>query len=341
MTRPIRATLFGASLVALAAASQPGTAVQSNGWRLVHDRPLSGKYEDFAFPTEKDGWLASAHGDIVHTSDGGVTWTDQATGLGRLRSIDFLDTKRGFAGTINGVLYRTVDGGASWSDITLSLPRRTQGFCGITHVGDRVHIVGKYTGGAADYFYSPDGGKTWTVQDLKPLAYGLVDVMFLDASIGFIGGQANPTGTVKPGSGPALLLKTTDGGKTWRPVFTHDGGRGFVWKLFPITSKLIYAAMQSQDGTYRVAKTIDGGEHWDVLIAATGRPAVPAVQGVGFIDEHTGWIGGFFAGMYATTDGGKTWTAVPTEDVMINRFEKVGRSLFTAGTRGILRYDAK
>ena len=43
--------------------------------------------------------------------------------------------------------------------------------------------------------------------------------------------------------------------------------------------------------------------------------------------------------MYATTDGGKTWSEVPGPDVMINRFEKVGRSLFTAGTRGILRND--
>jgi photosystem II stability/assembly factor-like uncharacterized protein len=309
---------------------------QPKTWNLVVDRPIIGKYEDFAFPTRTHGWLVSARGDIVHTADGGATWTEQATGKGALRSVDFLDEQRGYAGTVSGVLYGTTDGGATWTDITSTLPRATKGFCGMTHVGDQVHIVGKYTGGAADYFFSPDGGRTWRVTSLLNLAQGLVDVMFLDASTGFIGGMSH---TGPPGAGPATILKTTDGGRTWRTVFTHDGGRGFAWKLWPITTKLIYAALQSQDGIYRVAKTVDGGDTWQVKIAATGRPEGPGVQGIGFLDANTGWIGGFFQGMYATTDGGETWAAVPIPDRTINRFEKLGDSLITAGTRGILRYD--
>ena len=84
--------------------------------------------------------------------------------------------------------------------------------------------------------------------------------------------------------------------RTGVPCSHTTAARGFVWKLFPITPKLIYAALQSQDGSYRVAKTIDGGENWEVLIAARGRPTVPAVQGIGFVDANTGWIGGFFFG---------------------------------------------
>jgi photosystem II stability/assembly factor-like uncharacterized protein len=314
------------------------TAADTAAWTLVHDRPIGGKYEDFAFPTPKDGWLVSAPGDILHTGDGGVTWAVQAQGKGRLRSIDFLDDKRGFAGTLTGILHGTTDGGVTWTDITSTLPRPPKGFCGITHVGERVHLVGKYTAEAADYYYSPDGGRTWRVSDLSNVAQGLVDVSFLNESVGLIGGMAP---SASRGVGPAIILKTTDGGRNWRPVFTHDGGRGFAWKLWPISATLIYAALQSQDGIYRTAKSTDAGDTWEVQTVATGRPQGPAVQGIGFLDERTGWVGGFFQGMYATTDGGRTWAAVPLADRTINRFEKVGATLFTAGTRGILRYDGR
>jgi photosystem II stability/assembly factor-like uncharacterized protein len=313
------------------------SARQASAWNLVFDRPSAAKYADFAFPDPKHGWLVSGSGDIVHTSDGGVTWAVQATQKGFLRSVDFLDERRGFAGTLNGVLYATTDAGANWTDITSSLPQPGRGFCGMTHVGEQLHFVGRYFGPVTDYFFSPDGGRTWRHSDLHDLAQGLVDVSFLNESVGFIGGMSN---TGPAGEGPAVILKTTDGGRHWRTVFTHDGGRGFAWKIFPVTAKLVYVALQSQDGIYRVAKSTDAGDSWSVQIVATGRPSGPAVQGVGFLDERTGWVGGFFQGMYATTDGGLTWTPVPMSDRTINKFEKVGRALFTAGSRGILRYDA-
>lgn len=324
--------------VAWFAAGHTGLAAeQSNGWALVYERPGTGKYEDFAFPDSTHGWLVSAGGDILHTADGGTTWTQQASGMGALRSVDFLDGHRGFAGTIGGVLYGTIDGGVTWTDITRTLPRPTKGFCGITHVGEQVHIVGKYTGGAADYYFSPDGGKTWRDLNLLTLAQGLVDVMFINQSVGFIGGMA---ATGSTGQGPAAILKTTDGGRNWHTVFTHDGGRGFVWKLWPISATLIYAALQSQDGTHRIAKTTDGGDSWQVLTVATGQAARPGVQGIGFLDENTGWVGGFFEGMFMTTDGGRSWARVQMSDRLINRFEKLSGTLITAGSRGILRYDA-
>ncbi len=324
--------VVGSALLAQNTGPQPGT------WTLVHERPATGKYEDFAFPTAELGWLVSAGGSIVHTADSGKTWNVQATGMGRLRSIDFLDEKRGFAGTVVGQLFGTVDGGVTWTNVTSNLPRATKGFCGITHVGEKVHVVGKYIGGAADYFFSPDAGKTWRATDLKNLAEGLVDVSFISDSVGFIGGQAR----FEPaGSGPATILKTVNGGRTWRAVFKHDGGRGFAWKIFSVSARIIYAALQSQDGIYRVAKSVDGGDTWSVQTVATGRPTVPGIQGIGFLDENIGWVGGFFEGMWTTTDGGKTWKAVAMADRTINRFEKAGNTLFTAGTRGILRYNPR
>ncbi|MBC8088229.1 MAG: hypothetical protein H7Z40_13255, partial [Phycisphaerae bacterium] len=119
----------------------------------------------------------------------------------------------------------------------------------------------------------------------------------------------------------------------------HAGGRGYAWKIFPVTPKLIYAGLQSQDGIYRVAKSTDGGDHWDTLTVATGKPPGPGIQGIGFLDANTGWVGGFFTGMFTTADGGKSWREVALTDRMFNRFEKVGNTIITAGSRGVMRYN--
>src|SRR5256885_1785428 len=77
----------------------PGPVQPSGEWTLVYAHPAVGKYEDLSFPDAKHGWVASASGSILMTSDGGATWSVQTTGLQRLRSIHFLDVKHGFAGS--------------------------------------------------------------------------------------------------------------------------------------------------------------------------------------------------------------------------------------------------
>lgn len=334
--RTIGAALGIAALAALGATHQPAAADSADEWSLVLDRPAIAKYNDIVFVDALHGWVVGG-GAILATVDGGKTWREQATTLGTMRSIDFLDTKRGFAGNLDGALYGTTDGGATWSDITATLPQRAQGFCGITHVGEDVHIVGKYIGQATDYFYSPDAGRTWQYSNLSGLAQALVEVTYTSRDVGFIGGMA--PGAVNQGA--AVLLKTTDRGRHWRQVYLHGGGRGYVWKIFPVSNNLIYAALQSQDGVYRIVKSTDIGEHWEEITVATGQPPGPGVQAVGFVDANTGWVGGFFPGMWATTDGGKTWAQVQMADSRINRFEHAGNTLMTAGARGILRLDRR
>jgi photosystem II stability/assembly factor-like uncharacterized protein len=318
----------------------PADTVDKLGsWTLVLDRPLSSKYEGMAFPDSLHGWVVSDRGDIVATADGGATWTQQATGLGLLRSLDFLDSTHGFAGTLQGQLYRTNDAGATWTNIAASLPIAPIGFCGVTHVGNHVHVVGRYVG-ATSYYRSLDGGDTWQYRSLATLMSGLVDVSFIDSLTGFIGGTGISTGG---GQGPATLLKTTDGGDSWRIVFTNDGGPGWAWKIFPVSASVIYVSLESLDGVYRVIKSTDGGESWDMLIVATGQPLGGAggLQGIGFLDANVGWVGGFFTGMYATTNGGLSWTPIPVTSANINRYRRAGNTLFTAGTKGVLRYVPK
>ncbi len=160
-----------------------------DSWDLVFPRPATGKYEDFAFPDSTNGWLVSAAGVILHTGDGGVNWAVQATGMGPLRSIDFIDKDRGFAGNLAGGLFATTDGGVTWTNIAANLPHVAKGFCGMAHIGEQMHIVGRYNGAAADYYFSPDAGKTWRYTDLSEFAQGLVEIQFINKDVGFIGGM--------------------------------------------------------------------------------------------------------------------------------------------------------
>lgn len=342
-TTTLTATIGGKSAsVAITVRSPtppPSDTVAGLGsWTLVLDRPLASKYEGISFPDSSHGWVVSDRGDILATADAGVTWTQQASGMGFLRSLDFLDASHGFAGTLTGLLYRTNDAGVTWNSITESLPKTPIGFCGITHFGNHVYVVGRYTG-ATDYYMSPDGGDSWQYSSLSSLMSGLVDVSFVDSLTGFIGGTG--ISTVSPG--PATILKTTDGGTTWHIVFTNDAGPGWAWKIFPISTSIIYVSLESLDGTYRVAKSVDGGDSWTIEIVATGQPLGTAggVQGIGFLDANVGWVGGFFTGMFATTNGGQSWSPVAVTSANINRFRRAGNTLFTAGTKGILRYDPR
>jgi photosystem II stability/assembly factor-like uncharacterized protein len=335
--RPLLRAAAAGAVVFVSGGARPYTpAISVDAWTLIYPRPATGKYEDFAWVSEREGWLVTARGDVLHTTDAGVSWETQGSRMLGLRSIDFLDAKHGYTGSLNGKLYETKDGGVTWTDITSTLPAPAKGFCGMTHVGQQVHIVGRYNMGAADYFYSPDAGKTWEHTSLRNMAQGLVDVMFLNKDVGFIGGMGT---SAADGESAAVILKTTDGGRHWHPVFEHAGGRGYVWKLFPVSKKLIYASLQSQDGVYRIAKTTDQGEHWDTLTVATGRPKGPGIQGIGFIDEKIGFVGGFHQTLHVTLDGGRTWSQVAVDLGLVNRFERVGKTLITAGAKGVYRFD--
>jgi photosystem II stability/assembly factor-like uncharacterized protein len=215
------------------------------------------------------------------------------------------------------------------------LPSAAKGFCGIAHVGRTVHAVGRYEG-AADYFVSHDAGTTWTKSELSAFASGLVDVEFLDADVGFISGMGRSTTN---GAGQAVVLKTTDGGRTWRSVYEGGGPRSWGWKLFVVSPTLIYLGIETSGDTLRIARTTDAGETWRTFAVGRALRASASIQGIGFVDASTGFVGGFFPGMYATTDSGRTWSFVDVDVSTVNRYTKAGSALVTAGSTGILRYD--
>ena len=62
----------------------------------------------------------------------------------------------------------------------------------------------------------------------------------------------------------ALILKTNDGGRTWRQVYRSNRLNEIIWKVSFANSRVGYATLQNDDpanAQQRVVKTVDGGEH--------------------------------------------------------------------------------
>jgi photosystem II stability/assembly factor-like uncharacterized protein len=136
----------------------------------------------------------------------------------------------------------------------------------------------------------------------------ILDVMFIDERTGFICGATS----ANVQESQALILKTRDGGATWREVYR--GGRPWelTWKAAFPSKRVGYVTIQNYNpddavSQRTVAKTVDGGGSWTELPVIDDHAW--RAFGVGFADERTGWLGGSTTGMQ-TRDGGLTWTPV-------------------------------
>jgi photosystem II stability/assembly factor-like uncharacterized protein len=158
----------------------------------------------------------------------------------------------------------------------------------------------------------------------------ILDVKFLDPSIGFVFAGSDPDVARSNG----VIAKTADGGRSWRIVYRSTRPYELMWKgAFP-SRRIGYATLQnytgevaatSPDGVTVVAqrfavKTDDGGDHWREL--AVTDDATLQEFGIGFVDDRHGWIG-VSSGGYETADGGATWKPVPAMPPRTNKIRVV------------------
>ena len=306
----------------------PAPPAPASPWRKLVTDPYRGKQDDIFFLTAELGWYVNGGGNIYKTVDGGATWAKTFTKPGTFfRCIGFIDDRYGFAGNIGtdyfpGVsdttpLYKTTDGGATWLPAT-GVPV-IKGLCAIhvqrTPFINRGELAFKTTvwaggrvGGPASLLRSDDAGATWNAVALPANAQMVLDVYFRDKQNGFVcaGTDADVS------KSHALILKTTDGGATWRTVYESMRPYELTWKgAFP-SETIGYVTVQSYDpdplNTKRyVAKTMDGGDTWRELLLTDDKAC--REFGIGFASDTVGYVGGTTTG-YETRDGGASWQPV-------------------------------
>lgn len=298
-------------------------------WRKLNTVAYPGKQDDICFVNKQTGWYINGIGSVFHTKDGGESWEKIFEKKGSFfRTIAFIDENIGFLGTVGTdyfpnvtdtiPLYKTVDGGKTWTPVVYSGPY-VKGLCAIDIVKEsyinhgvlayRHHIfaVGR-VGSPANLLVSHDDGKTWTSQSMNEDCKMLFDIKMLDKNTGF----ACAASSEDVAQSNAVILKTVNGGKSWKKVYQSNRPFETTWKVSFPTPKIGYVTIQSYNPDpsvkqQRVAKTIDGGETWSEINLIEDASA--RQFGIGFLNENHGFVGTMNSG-FETKDGGSTWQKV-------------------------------
>jgi len=111
-----------------------------------------------------------------------------------------------------------------------------------------------------------------------------------------------------------------DGGTTWDTIYLSEQKGEYPWKFsFPTREKGFISIQRNvRDGRFYHLQTEDGGKTWKEVEHS---PGYYYVQGIGFINENIGWIGGSRSWTYETRDGGKTWNKLGDIGNGFNNFQ--------------------
>lgn len=203
---------------------------------------------------------------ILHTSDGGETWASQFEEKGGQKGIFggsadifdefsdgfFLSPSVGWVVGSQGIILHTEDGGEHWEQQKSGTKFRLRK---IRFIDDRIGwaIGEKSSEGHATgiILHTVDGGEHWQAQWKKKTDWmGLRDLSFVDEKIGWV------MGNIAEYSGDALLISTSDGGKTWKETeFKEISYKGmfFIDKY--------QGAILTKRGYVFVTR--DGGKTWE------------------------------------------------------------------------------
>src|SRR5215813_7544079 len=171
---------------------------------------------DIQFLDEQTGWMVGEFGKIYHTTDGGMTWSEQqnsllghagiddALNLPTLFGVHFLNATEGTAVGLEGKVVKTTDGGKTWAYTAEDLAAfDTAPLYAVRLFDDG---TGWIVGASGRVLQLRDGD--WKNAPLgRPLTTWLRSIDFFNEDNGWIVG------------GYGTILHTTDGGKSWLPSF--------------------------------------------------------------------------------------------------------------------------
>jgi photosystem II stability/assembly factor-like uncharacterized protein len=313
--------------------------------------PKQRRYDDIWFDTSDIGWAINSAGEIRYTADGGKSWGgDHPQKLipgAYLRCMSFASRSSGWVASITpGLrLWKTSDG-MTWDQIPEAiLPKTPSAICGIHAASQNViYAAGtQYPDQDAGVMKTSDGGRTWQPIDLRRYANLLIDVYFTDELhgwvVGGVGGDRYPL--LKP-----VILRTEDGGASWTDKLATSGisfPRGeWGWKIQFLNRLVGFISLENFSDA-AILKTVDGGETW-VRLPINDPQKNANLEGVGFLNEQIGWVGGWGkrtrpGTSSATTDGGVTWADANTIGRFINRFRFTGATPIVAYASGETVYQ--
>jgi len=218
----------------------------------------------------RTAWVVGNSGVIFKTTDGGVSWVQQPSGIeGQLNYVRAIDANTVWAG--GSATLRSVDGGAAWSQVG------SGGSSLLRAVNASTAWQTPYGGTISR---TADSGATWIVRAWQ----------------GFASPQVASAKTVW-GSVGGDLVRTTNGGGSWTPITPPAQLSGFA----VAGEDAVWTLLGKGTGTTWMGLTQDAGQHWRLVDSQVS--VLPCVTA---IDATTAWFAGVVT--LQTTDSGSTWS---------------------------------
>lgn len=255
----------------------------SQEWTLLTPLRLSSDIRGCSFLDEMNGYaVATVEGEILKTSDGGMTWRRLWLGAtsGSFYDVEAVSPDTIFICGSNGLLYRSIDGGNSFIDIN---PPTTEWLYNMEFISQEIGFAFGFNG---TILRTDNGGNSWTIIPSGTTSR-LWDMDFANDSVGYVCGWAN------------TILKTTDAGITWSST-APEGDVSFQGIHF-VDEQTGYVC----GGDNTILKTTDGGESWQTQTTS----GTQALNYICFRSAQVGWAVGNWGAYYSTTNGGNTWTS--------------------------------
>lgn len=305
-------------------------------WHDTNAPEASSRTDDIWFLDAQRGWAINSSGQILYTEDGFTTWQEQFhDDEVYFRCLGFASESRGWVGTLSPhrQMLETHDGGAHWTQVTNLPDLAPSAVCGLSVVSESVVYASgtNFPNRPARMMRTTDGGASWQGWDMSEYATLLVDTYFTDPDNGWVVGGKATVAHPSRDDVRTVVLRTTDGGRTWTDTAARLGGQlpmgEWGWKIHFLDDQIGFVALESFVRA-AILKTVDGGQTWS-RIDIHDPQGNANLEGVGFLDENTGWVGGWGSKSFtegyssATRDGGKTWQDADEVGRYINRFRFV------------------
>jgi len=279
--------------------------------------------------------------EVLHTTDGGKTWTQVADQFKyKIRSVWFVDAQTGWALTIDRDILHTADGGATWTPqhkaITVKYKQpwnRQTPEIDLPEQIDRIKFIDPQHGWAwgggqtNDYGQQPgallatvNGGQNWN-EVPYPFTQDVQSMFFLD--------PRHAWASTKEG-----FYSTADGGLNWTKIQTRLPENAFNAMFF---TDVKTGFVVGRSG--RMAKTSDGGLSWWKMVDIKNQFVMRDIY---FTDKDHGWAVGENGAILYTADAGSSWTSLDTDvpSKLTNIIFVNSRTGWAGGLNGaLLRYE--
>lgn len=184
--------------------------------------PVSSALTSVYFVDDKTGWATGHWGVILHTVDGGQTWTLQRSDLASdqpLFSVYFSDPREGWAIGLWSLMLHTMDGGVTWEKIALPPGPGSK-------KADR-NLYGIFADKQGGLYVAAERGALLVSRD-KGATWTYVETGYQGS---FWCGAALPSGTLLVGGLRGTLYRSIDGGSTWTRA--HSEYRSSITAIVP------------------------------------------------------------------------------------------------------------